>query len=55
MELVGEKLEKVRFALPYAPPDVRLGLRRVFRPWEEENWKVEDWNVGFEGEPEFDN
>lgn len=37
--LIEEKHAKVRFALPKAPAEVRLGLRRTYRrlEWEEEN------------------
>jgi hypothetical protein len=47
-ELLEQKAERSIFALPFAAPDIRLGLRKTFRPWEEEDWKVEDWNYGLE-------
>jgi hypothetical protein len=40
-EMMEAEMVKMRFALPYAAPDVRLGLRRVFA--KKEYWRIEDW------------
>lgn len=51
-ELIEEKLAKVRFALPVASPEKRLGLRRVLGQYDEEE-SSDDWGMDFGAEEYF--